>query len=79
MLRAPAGAPVYALIALLVAGSAGALPAPAAANEALDAAFARLWAAETDQDTVVRRRRTRWAGCACAVLPETRRLPMPAP
>ena len=51
MLRAPAGAPACALIALLVAGSAGALPASAAANEALDAAFARLWAAETDQET----------------------------
>ena len=51
MLRAPAGAPACALIALLVAGSAGARPASAAANEALDAAFARLWAAETDQET----------------------------
>ena len=47
--RARAAAPAYAVAALLVAGSA--VPAPAAANEALDAAFARLWAAATDQET----------------------------
>ena len=39
------------MIALLVAGSLAVAPAPAAANEALDAAFARLWAAQTDPQT----------------------------
>ena len=39
-----------ALIALLVAGLLAATPAPAAANEALDAAFVRLWTAETEQE-----------------------------
>ena len=37
------------MIALLAAGALLAAPATAAANEALDAAFARLWAAETEQ------------------------------
>ena len=49
--RARAAAPACALIALLVAGSLAVAPAPAAANEALDAAFARLWAAGSDQET----------------------------
>ena len=51
MRRTPAAAPACAVIALLVAGSLAVAPAPAAANEALDAAFARLWAAQTDPQT----------------------------
>lgn len=48
MPRTPAAVPACAAIALLAAGVIAAAPAPLAANETLDAAFARLWDAGSD-------------------------------